>query len=228
MRRLSAVAIAIGLISSPVLGQPTSDSWDGLLRIKAKRIDAVYLLPDADFRGYSKVMIDNPEIAFRKDWQRDQNRSRMGTSGRITDAEMRKAIDAGTAEFARLLGDAYRTAGYQLAEEAGPDVLRLSTAVINVWVAAPERMTAGRSRTYSQEAGEATLIVEVRDSLSGEILGRAIDRRMAGDNAPYLRTSVSNRADFEQLFRTWAKLSANGLTELKAHSPVDPKGRQKK
>jgi hypothetical protein len=92
--------------------------------------------------------------------------------------------------------------------------------VINMDVAAPDMMTAGRSVSFSKEAGEATLVIEVRDSESGQLLGRALDRREAGDSMPYNRNSTTNRADFSRLFRTWAKFSAEGLTKLKATSPI--------
>jgi hypothetical protein len=33
-------------------------------------------------------------------------------------------------------------------------------------------------------------------------------------------TSVSNRADFSQLFKSWANICVKGLGELKENSPV--------
>jgi hypothetical protein len=42
------------------------DTWDGLVEVKPKRMDAAYLLPGADFRSYTKVMIDPSEVAFRE------------------------------------------------------------------------------------------------------------------------------------------------------------------
>ena len=100
------------------------------------------------------------------------------------------------------------------------DVLRLRTGVANLYASAPDLMTAGRSRTFSEDAGSATVIIEARDSQSGALLGRAVDGRLAGDTGPYLRNSVTNRSDFERLFEQWAKISINGLAELKAMSPI--------
>ena len=56
----------------------------------------------------------------------------------------------------------------------------------------------GPAGTFSEEAGSGTLVVEVRDSMTNALLGRAIERRVAGDNGPWLRTSASNRADFDR------------------------------
>ena len=52
--------------------------------------------------------------------------------------------------------------------------------------------------------------------MTNQLLGRGLDRRAAGDNGPGLRTSVSNREDFKELFQTWANIAAKGLTELRA------------
>ncbi len=95
--------------------------------------------------------------------------------------------------------------------------------MIDIDVVAPDT-GASRNRSYSQEAGAGTLVIEVRDSMTNALLGRAVERRIAGDNGRWLRTGVSNRADFDRLFRSWAEASANGLVELKALSPVDVNG----
>jgi hypothetical protein len=77
------------------------------------------------------------------------------------------------------------------------------------------------------DAGEATFAIEARDSLTGQLLGRGIDRREAGEGPSYRRTYSSNLADFEALFDTWARISARGLTDLKSASPVNTDGIRK-
>src|SRR5262249_25527229 len=104
------------------------------------------------------------------------------------------------------------------------DVLRVRTGVINLDIAAPDVMAPGRSVTFSQDAGEATLVLEARDSETGALLGRALDRRAAGDTRPYLRNSVTNVAAFSRIFTTWAKASVEGLGKLKAMSPISAGG----
>lgn len=82
--------------------------------------------------------------------------------------------------------------------------------------------------TFTADARQATFVVEVRDSLTNQLLGRAIDQQLAGDTGAAMRTSASNWGDFEDLFKTWAKISVQGLSELKSLSPVDTSGVQKK
>jgi hypothetical protein len=103
-------------------------------------------------------------------------------------------------------------------------VLRLRVGVVNISVTAPEVRMASRSRTYAEEAGFATLIVEARDSVSGALLGRAVDGKVAGDNSMLLRNSMTNRSDFRSLMKRWATGSVKGLNELKAQSPINDQG----
>jgi hypothetical protein len=218
---LAALALAT---SAPVGAKSAPDNWDGLVKVKGKKMDLIYLQPGADFRGYTKVMMDPTQVAFRKDWQRDHN----DMVNRVTDKDARRILDYAETSFQKLFAEAYANAGFQVVTEPGPDVLRLSTAVINLDITAPDTMPAGRSKTFARDAGEATLVLEVRDSLSGALLGRAIDREVADDVRPYIRNSVTNASEFEQIFRRWARTSADGLTELKSLSPVDPSGLAKR
>jgi hypothetical protein len=221
--RLAATAAALMLVGlQPVVLQAASPpaTWDGLSLVKSKKLDRVYLLPGADFRPYTKIMLDPTEVAFRKNWVRDYNSTTRGLSQRMSQDDADKIMDAVRKGMGEIFAKAYTDAGYQVVESPGPDVLRVRTGVINLYISAPDIMTAGRSKTFSEDAGEATLVLEARDSQTGALLGRALDRQAAGDSRPYLRNSVTNRADFERMFRRWAKASVDGLATLKSMSPL--------
>jgi len=225
-RRLLAMSAALAITintaqATAVHAAGAPATWDGLVLVESKQLDRVYLLPGADFKSYNKVMLDPTEVAFKENWMRDYN-SRAARSGKRLDQshadQIVKAVQNGMGDT---LANAYRKAGYQVVQASGPGVLRVRTGVINLSVTAPDVKTAGRSRTWSQDAGEATFIVEVRDSETGALLGRALDRRLAGDSSPYLRNSVTNRADFQRMFDDWAKASVAELGKLKAMSPAN-------
>jgi len=202
-------------------------SWDNLVRVQSKKLPYVYLAPGADFRAYRKVMLDPTEIAFEKNWQRDYNRNTTaGLSARISDSEMEKTIQQGVSAANDIFAQAFTEAGYPVVTEPGPDVLRVRTGLLDLSVTSPDRKSVGRSYNFAGEAGYATLVVEVRDSQSNALMGRAVDRKVAGDLSSAWRTSVSNRADFRVLVKTWAKTSARGLDELKARSPINAEGTQ--
>jgi hypothetical protein len=215
---LAALALAGSLGSALAADAP--DSWDGLVQVKPKRVDAVYLLPGADFRQYTRLMIDPTEVAFQKDWQKRINDGRR-LSDRVDDDQAQKILAAARANFDDVFVDEFSKAGYTIVQQPAADVLRISTAVVNLYVNAPDTMSAGRTYSFTTEAGEATLILEVRDSLSGALMGRAVDRRETRSSAGLqMTTSVTNQVEFRALFRQWASIAAKGLAELKAHSPV--------
>lgn len=213
---LCAAVAAFVLAGSAAFAQNPPAEWDGLVRVESRHFDVVYLAPGADFSGYTKVMLDPTEVAFRRNWQRDFNNNARGLTNRISDQEARDILNAAQSGFQDVFRQVYAQRGIQIVSEPGPDVLRLRTAVTNLDVAAPDQMTPGRSRTYASEAGEATIVIEARDSMSGAILGRGVDRRAAGDNSFVMRRSrVTNRADFERMFRSWAEYSADALARLR-------------
>jgi hypothetical protein len=222
--RIFATLIVSALLagSATAQGKPPT-SWDGLMLVKSKRLDIVYLQPGADFSGYTKVMLDPTEVAFHKNWQRDYNSSNSrNLAARVSDSDVHEAIAKGIAASNEILAEAWTTGGYAVVTQPGPDVLRVKTGVVNIWVNAPDRPSAGRVYTLAPEAGQATFFVEVRDSMTGALLGRAVDQEYAGDVGSSLRTSVSNRGDFRELVETWGRDGVRGLNELKALSPIRP------
>lgn len=224
--KLMLAAVALTTVV-PVSAVKLPATWDGLVEIKAKKLAAVYLLPDADFRIYSKVMLDPAQVAFQKNWARDFNRSTMSLGDRVTDRDAQKAIADAQSGLDRIFAETFAKQGYQVATAPGPDVTRISFAVVDLLVTAPD-VRVGRGASFALEAGEATFVIEARDSLTNQLLGRGLDRRAAGDDgSAYRRTSVSNRADFEDLFQIWADIAAKGMTELRSSSPINTDGIRK-
>lgn len=220
-----AVLCLAGQTAPAAHARDLPETWDHLVKVNSKKLKAVYLLPGTDFRVYHKVMLDQPEAAFRKNWLRDYNRNTSrGLARQLSDADAQKGLEKVSAAMMSIFTKAYTEGGYQVVTTPGPDVLRIGTGVIDLHVNAPEVMTAGRSRTYAPEAGSATLILEARDSQTGAVIGRAVDGRIAGDMGGMMmnRSSVSNKSDFEAIFKSWAKASVNGLNVLKSSPGLVP------
>jgi hypothetical protein len=215
---LAALTLLASIATASAADAP--ESWDGLIQVKPKRMDAAYLLPGADFRPYTRLMVDPTQVAFQKDWLKRINRDRR-PSDRVDDEQAQKILAAARTNFDDVFVEAFTKAGYTIVTTPAADVLRISTAVLNLYINAPETMSAARSYSFTTEAGEATLVIEVRDSLSGALMGRVLDRRETqGGAGMQMTTSVTNQAEFRSLFRQWAGTTVKGLDELKAHSPV--------
>jgi hypothetical protein len=106
-------------------------------------------------------------------------------------------------------------AGFEIVNHAGDDVLVLRPAIVDLNVTAPDTRGAGRSRTYTSHAGAATLYLEMFDSVTGDIIGRAADRRGSGRSGGFATVSnrVTNRAAARREFRVWADKLVEFLTE---------------
>ena len=220
---LTTAGMALAAAStSPARAAKPPESWDGLVRVKAKKFQLAYLLPGADFRSYAKVTLDPPEIAFDKNWQRDYNTGTLSLGQRLDDKDVQEMITKGQTEVAKILEKTYADGGYPVVSTPAADVLRVRTALVDIRVVAPDRDTAVNVRTFSRDAGEATLVVEARDSMTGALLGRAVDRKEIDSGFVTERNRVSNYADFSRLVKDWAKNGVKGLDELKALSPFKP------
>lgn len=219
MRAILFASAALSLNSFSWSAAKAPETWDGLVRVPAKSADLLYLRPGADFSGYNAIMLDPTEVAFRKNWKKDLDRSRVGVR-RASDADIRKAIDEAQVKLRSIFEKRFSETGFGIVSTPGENVARVFVGVANVDVAAPEMRTAGRSHSYSQEAGRATVVIDVRDSLSGELLGRVVDHGVAGDHLMTWRDSSSNWGDFEQLFDEWANTSAKGFRKLVASAPT--------
>ena len=196
-------------------------SWDGLVEVKPKRLDAAYLLPGADFRPYTKLMIDPSEVAPHKDWMKRYNQTAATLSQRPTQEDAERIAGDARKVFDEAFVETLKDKGLEIVTSPGPDVLRLRPGVINLTITAPDTMSAGRSRTYTMEAGEATLFLEALDSTTNALLGRALDERETRNMGRLsISNSVSNLSDFKALFKQWAEICVKGFEDLGAMSPV--------
>jgi hypothetical protein len=205
-----------------MMGTPASlfaqdkTSWDDLSLVKSSRFQRVYLLPGANFSQYNKVMFDKTEVAFVKDWLKDYNRYAGTLSRRISSDRANEVLQEVSTTFGDVFEKAFQDGGFQVVQSPGPDVVRIRTGVVDLSVSAPDIKEASRSFSGSWEAGQATLFLEARDSQTGALLGRALDRQLAGDSRAMMRNSVTNRSDFKVLFKRWAKESVEGFQQLKS------------
>jgi Protein of unknown function (DUF3313) len=220
------VAIITGAADAPGQAGSTAASSDlnGLVEVRSKDFDHVYLRPGADFRAYTKVMLDPTQVTFAKNWFTDMNFHRIAVLQGTTAADADRIAEEARSGLRSAFADAFRHAGYEIVSAPGAGVLGLSLRVIDLYINAPDTVTqALPSRVLTpHDAGHATLALEVRDSTTGALLGRFVDRRTAGirgGSRSNVRITMpaSNRFDFGSLFAVWAQ---NCIDELKVESPL--------
>jgi hypothetical protein len=214
---LLALLASMVVVTAP-LAQKKSEldeamSVDGLEKIKVKDIDLAYARPGATLAAYKSVMLEPVDVSFHKDWDPTRTGSRLKLS-----KDERENIRTGVAkivydEFAKTL---QAKGAYTLAKDAAPDVLRVKIKILNLYVNAPDTMSAGRSRTFTVSAGEMTMFMELYDSETGAVLARVVDRREGRNSGQMqLSSSVVNTGEAGMIASTWARILKNGLD--KAH-----------
>lgn len=197
----------------------TGDNWEGLVSVTPKRLDTLALMPGADFRPYRKLLLDPATIAFRKDWMRHGNRTSLAQ--RISQEDAEEIAESVRESFTEVFTESFRKAGYEIVVAPGADVLRVRAGIVDLYLAAPDTDASARARSYTLEAGEATLFLEARDSTSGALLGRALDQRKTRSSGRLMIANrATNRAEFRQLFQQWADIVVAGLDNLREISPI--------
>lgn len=187
---------------------------DGLHLLKDSKLAIVYAEPGATLAGYDKVLLLDAYVAFKKNWLRDQ-RSSSVTPMSVTAKDMDR-IRARLAEgFRDVFTETLVESGFPVVTEAADDVLLVRPAIINLDVTAPDTMSPGRSTTFAESAGEMTLYVELYDSVTGDMIAKALDRRADPRNSGFYTwtNSVTNSVAATRILKGWATILVAALQE---------------
>jgi hypothetical protein len=188
-------------------------NFEGLVPLEDAQAQVAYIDPDADFSVFTRVAILDAFVSFRSNWQRDQNRSRRGAQ-RVTARDMERIKADAARIFNEMFTERLETAGFEIVEFADYDVLLLRPAVIDLDITAPDTRSRGRSTTFASSTGAVTLYIELFDSVSGKIIGRAADRQAArSPGGVSWAGSVRNVAEARRLFGSWADQLITFLNE---------------
>ncbi len=217
---LSSFAIVSMAVSATALAKKDElpdVTEDGLHRVPDSKLAVVYAEPGADLAQYQRVKLMDAYVAFKKNWKRDQ-RSRSINTLAVTSRDVEKIKNNLASEFREVFRKTLEDGGYQVVEETGDDVLLVRPAIINLDVTAPDTMGAGRTMSYTRSAGEMTIYIELYDSLTGDLIAKAMDRRFDNSGSSGFYTwanSVSNKAAADRILKGWAKILLEALNEAK-------------
>ncbi len=221
MKRLITMVTLLALSSpttawSQVEVPPPEVSMDGLELVEKTRHKEIYRAPGVDWSIYDKIQIDEATVAFRRNWQRDQNRYqpnkiRSRDIERISEGMVELCDDV----FSKELSE---QGGYEITDGPGENVLRISPHVVDLDVYAPDpRYQAGMQRSYVQTAGRMTLKLHLYDSYTGDLIAVFSDHREAPWRG-YVQwaNTVTNTSEFRWLLRSWATDLRESLEEAKS------------
>lgn len=220
MSLIALLAIAaVGCSATPQFqtGEDAEVTHDGLTRLDRTVMDTVWARKGADISGFTKIMLEGVGVEYRNVSGPFSGRGGKATSRAATSSRDEFQLDAETrALFEEEIGTAFReelarSEVFEIVDEPGPDVLLIRVGLLDVVSRVPPD-TVGRSRIFIDRVGEATLVLEIRDSESNTVLVRAVDRR-AAESSMGMResTRVTNRAEVRRLGRRWGSLLRDGL-----------------
>jgi Protein of unknown function (DUF3313) len=198
--RFAGVAALCGavLLSASAYAGPSTEvnefmSYDGLQKVNLRGVQLAYERPGATLAAYKSVQLMPVEVSFYKNW--DPNVP--GTPWKLSSSD-RAAIKQ---RASKLVYESFvkelKAGGYPVVDAPGP-------------VTAPNVMSAGMSSTYSSSPGQATILAELYDSETGQVLARVVDTQQP-QGFGGMMSSVENTAAGQQVADQWAKILRTGL-----------------
>ncbi len=191
---------------------PTAEvTFDGLHEVLNSAADKAWAKPGVDLSGYTKIKLEGAGVEYRPGGETGRTRMSRSQGGPYEVTERQKE------RFEQTVGEAFRaelarSERFSIVDEAGPDVLLLRGALLDVVSYVPPDNTIGRIDVYLSRVGEATLVIELRDSITNAILARAIDRGAAEDMGGWSESNrVTNTAEVRRLVRRWGRSLREGL-----------------
>jgi hypothetical protein len=188
-------------------GRPPDVTHDGLERVSGSDADRAWVKPGVDWSQYTHVELLDCTVSFKRNWKA----SHPGV--RTRDMEQIKQWLAD--EFRNIFSSALESGGFPVVSDPDEQVLVIRPAIIDLSVNAPDTNKSSRSDSFTTSTGRMTLVIELYDSVSNEILARAIDRREAR-NVGGIRwtTRITNMDAARGILKRWADLLVAKLAEV--------------
>ena len=205
---LAAVLVAACQTTPPAIqtGPDAEKSFDGLNVVDNSQADQAWAREDFDISQYTKIMLVTSGFEYRQAKNRGQTTTERSRGGPYyLDADRRARFEAEVHKV--FVEELEKLQNYEFVTEPGPDVMMLRGAMLDIVTYVPDmtRMT-GNSDIFVTRVGEATLVLELRDSESGTVLARSVDRRAAERMGGQMMraNTVTNAAEVRRLIRFWA------------------------
>ena len=196
--------------AQPILaiGADADITEEGLHRVEPSIMEAAWVLPDLDLSKYSRVLLMPTAVQFR-----DVAATNTYAQSKINasvfplteqrkewlSGKWREAVDA---EFAR-------EEVYEVYPGVGEDVLVVQGFLVDVVSHFPPE-SARSEYTYVQDPWEASVVLELRDATTTQLLARTVDRRYGTGllevGEAWMRT--------EDLIKRWAQVLTQRLDQL--------------
>jgi len=205
-------------VQRPSTFKLATDMWkkEGLQPVRAQGLDLVYVRKAARLNGYSKVLLKSVVVEVNPDWRR-----KSGMSVSTTPVKVKPVIEAVTRMVHEEAGKALATAGYQIVDAPGEDVIEIDVAVLNLFLIATEEMMMRGDSVDAKSVGRMTLVASLRDSASGELVLNVFDDELGHKPDRPSREAAAECMDWARsALSVWAATLKNGLDISTGKKPL--------
>lgn len=190
---------------------------DGLHRVDWEPFRVTYVKPGADLQRYGKVLVEDVTVSYKTPPRRGRYlQDAIDPNYALPDSAIQSMKRYFHDIFVKELG---KSKNFAVVAAPGPDVLLIRGHIVNLQInVPPERDQAADEIEYTRSSGQMTLLLDARDSQSGEPLVRVGQARAIemGDGGWYESDPVSNSSAVRAAFRTWASSLRRELDQFHA------------
>jgi hypothetical protein len=190
-----------------------------LEKVKKARFAETYVNREVDFTRYSKVYLGDAFFDYRDVGPAKKSRSIHRNSSKsvfgISDADREKFEAVVDKAFIKEMG---KGKSFEITDTLDANTMIMRGAVVDIVSRVPPEFV-GRSEVYLATVGEATLVLEFLDGVTGQVLATISERRAFGRPGGQIdmMSSPTNSVTVWSDVRRWATSSAKRLrTELDA------------
>lgn len=211
----ACTASSPGLVYATGAGSVTGD---GLHRVRWSQLGAEFVKPGAQLGGYDKVLLDPLTISTTPEGEK----RRMGPVNQYEPTPT--YLEGMRRVYQEMFTKQFGRDAFSVVTEPGPGVLRVSGHVVDLVLTARLDPEGDPNVTEVVTSfGDLTLLLDVRDSASGEPLLRTLDRQPIAQDpltGAYRNSTGANLGAQRQVFGHEALLLQEEITQLQRMGTV--------
>jgi hypothetical protein len=218
LRVLSCLLLVTVITSGQVLAKKTPTvqlgpnaevTFDGLHLVNKSKMDKVWVKPEIDLSDYDAVMFEGAGVHYRG--VEDYNRAdRSAQEFPLSDSQKSQLETAVSESFE---SEFRKFENFVVTDKSGRGTLKIIVTLIDVVSRIPPE-PFGRGSIYIRDLGEATLVVEVFDSVTDEILARVADKQNVEPVIARESNPATNLQEVRRSVRRWGATLRKSMDEL--------------
>ncbi len=184
-------------------------SFDGLHLVNKTRMDKVWIKPGINLSHYDRVIFEGAGIQYRA--VKGGNLHNSSADAFPLSERQKSGLEKAAKESFQSEFNKFKY--FTVASKPGAGILKVTLALIDVVSRVPPKST-GRNSFYISDLGQAVLVVELSDSVTNEILARAVDGQRIKPLTMQESNPVTNLSEVKRSIRRWGLTLRKGLDEF--------------